>query len=97
MDDDKAREMAGVLFDGGWRSDDTEQLMQEYELSEEDAEQISQWLELYEYNDQLEKIAGALFELGYRSSDYKTLAGIFYPSAVDMICGFLKDDEEVKE
>ena len=39
---------AAALFDGGWRSTDKEDLMDEYDLSEEDAEMLCNELEKLE-------------------------------------------------
>lgn len=36
---------ARSLFDGGWRADDKEQLIAEYELTEQEANDICEWLE----------------------------------------------------
>ena len=39
---------AASLYDGGWRSTDKEELMTEYELTEEEAEKICEFLKEYE-------------------------------------------------
>lgn len=39
---------AAALFDGGWRSEDKEALMAEYELTDEEAEEICEELKVYE-------------------------------------------------
>ena len=35
---------AAALFDGGWRAEDKEQLMAEYDLTEAEATEICEWL-----------------------------------------------------
>lgn len=39
---------AAALFDGGWRSTDKEDLIAEYELTEEEANEICEELKAYE-------------------------------------------------
>lgn len=39
---------AAALYDGGWRSGDKEELMAEYGLTEEEAEEICEELKQYE-------------------------------------------------
>lgn len=39
---------AAALYDGGWRSDDREELIAEYQLSEEEADEICEKLKEYE-------------------------------------------------
>jgi len=39
------RSSASSLYDGGWRSEDKEQLMEEYKLSEKDTDTICKVLE----------------------------------------------------
>ena len=39
---------AASLYDGGWRSEDKEALMAEYELTDEEAEEICEELKVYE-------------------------------------------------
>lgn len=39
---------AAALFDGGWRSDDREELIAEYQLSEKEADCICEKLKEYE-------------------------------------------------
>lgn len=41
---------AAALYDGGWRAEDKEELMQEYDLTEEEAEKICTLLASYEDN-----------------------------------------------
>lgn len=38
-------DMAYALYDGGWRSGDYEDLKREYELDEDEARDICDWLE----------------------------------------------------
>lgn len=40
--------IAASLYEGGWRAEDKEALMQEYEMSEENAEIICEQLREYE-------------------------------------------------
>lgn len=40
---------ASALHEGGWTSEDKEQLMQEYQLTEEDAEEICEELKKFEH------------------------------------------------
>lgn len=40
--------MAAALYDGGWRAEDREDLIAEYELTEEEATAICNMLESYE-------------------------------------------------
>ena len=42
---------AAALYDGGWRAEDKEQLMAEYDLSEAEATEICEWLKKYEESD----------------------------------------------
>lgn len=42
---------AAALYDGGWRAEDKEQLIKEYDLTEEEAERICYFL--YEFNGKL--------------------------------------------
>ena len=42
---------AAALYDGGWRAEDKEQLMAEYDLSEAEATEICEWLKEYEESD----------------------------------------------
>lgn len=39
---------AAALYDGGWRSDDREELIEEYQLSEDEADAICEKLKEYE-------------------------------------------------
>ena len=39
---------AAALYDGGWRSEDKEQLISEYDLTEEEAEAICERLAAFE-------------------------------------------------
>ena len=39
---------AAALYDGGWRADDREELIAEYQLSEEEADAICEKLKEYE-------------------------------------------------
>jgi hypothetical protein len=39
---------AAALYDGGWRSDDREELIAEYQLSEDEADAICEKLKEYE-------------------------------------------------
>lgn len=39
--------MAAALYDGGWRAEDTDQLISEYNLTEDEAEQIIDLLATY--------------------------------------------------
>lgn len=40
--------MAAALYDGGWRADDKDQLKAEYDLTDDDVEQIVNLLATYE-------------------------------------------------
>ena len=40
--------MAAALYDGGWRAEDKEQLQAEYDLTDEDVEQIVDLLAAYD-------------------------------------------------
>jgi hypothetical protein len=40
--------MAAALYDGGWRADDKDQLKVEYDLTDDDVEQIVDLLATYE-------------------------------------------------
>jgi hypothetical protein len=42
---------AAALYDGGWRATDKEELIEEYDLTEEEASKICELLEEYEKND----------------------------------------------
>ena len=52
---------AAALYDGGWRANDKEQLIKEYELSEEDAELICERLAEFEYDYEHEEEIIPLF------------------------------------
>ena len=39
---------AAALYDGGWRAEDRDQLIEEYELTEEEADKICEILASYE-------------------------------------------------
>jgi len=39
---------AAALYDGGWRAEDRDELIEEYELAEEDADAICEKLKEYE-------------------------------------------------
>lgn len=41
---DDVRSSAAALYDGGWRSDDIEELIEEYELTEEEATDLMKGL-----------------------------------------------------
>ena len=43
---------AAALYDGGWKAEDRDQLIEEYELSEEEAAKICEILEKYEKEKQ---------------------------------------------
>lgn len=40
--------IAGSLYDGGWRVDDKDELQRDYELTEDEAEEICKYLEKFE-------------------------------------------------
>lgn len=39
---------AAALFDGGWRASDRNQMISEYDLSDEQADAICEWLAAFE-------------------------------------------------
>lgn len=39
---------AAALYDGGWRAEDKDELMTEYDLTEEEADEICEYLAEYE-------------------------------------------------
>ena len=39
---------AAALYDGGWKAEDKDQLIEEYKLTEEEADKICEFLEKYE-------------------------------------------------
>ena len=43
---------AAALYDGGWKTEDREQLIEEYELTSEEADKICEILEKYEKEKQ---------------------------------------------
>jgi hypothetical protein len=43
---------AAALYDGGWRATDKEELIEEYELTEEEASMLCELLEEHEKNDE---------------------------------------------
>lgn len=51
-DEIRIRDMAAAVYDGGWRSDDRDEIIEEYELSAEDADRIVQYLITFEERDQ---------------------------------------------
>lgn len=51
-DEIRIRDIAGAVYDGGWRSDDRDEIIEEYELSGEDADRIVQYLIMFEERDQ---------------------------------------------
>lgn len=42
---------AAALYDGGWRADDKEELIEEYDLTKEEATKLCELLEEYEKNN----------------------------------------------
>ena len=42
---------AASLYDGGWRAEDREQLISEYDLTEKEADEICEWLKKFEESD----------------------------------------------
>lgn len=42
---------AAALYDGGWRAEDKEQLIAEYDLTEAEATEICEWLKEFEESD----------------------------------------------
>ena len=45
------QESAAALYDGGWRAEDREQLISEYNLTEKEADEICEWLKEFEESD----------------------------------------------
>lgn len=43
---------AAALYDGGWRAADKEELIEEYDLTEEEATKLCELFEEYEKNDE---------------------------------------------
>jgi hypothetical protein len=39
---------AAALYDGGWRAEDKDQLVEEYQMTEDEAEKVCKELEKYE-------------------------------------------------
>ena len=39
---------AAALYDGGWRSEDKDQLMSEYDMTEEEADEVCEYLKRFE-------------------------------------------------
>lgn len=48
MEKAKVECMAAALYDGGWRSEDWEELMEEFEMTAEEAAEICKVLDRYE-------------------------------------------------
>lgn len=46
---------AAALYDGGWKAEDRDQLIKEYELTDEEADKICEILEKYEKENNHEK------------------------------------------
>lgn len=46
---------ASALYDGGWRAEDRDWLIDEYELTEEEADAICKLLDFYEKEDGAEE------------------------------------------
>lgn len=46
---------AAALYDGGWKAEDRDQLIEEYELADEEADKICEILEKYEKENEHEK------------------------------------------
>lgn len=44
-----------ALYDGGWKAEDRDQLIKEYELTDEEADKICEILEKYEKENDHEK------------------------------------------
>jgi hypothetical protein len=47
MEKDRLQSTAASLYDGGWRSEDKQELMDEYDMPESDADRICELLEKY--------------------------------------------------
>ncbi len=45
MEEARISDMAASLYSGGWRAEDKDQMIQEYDLTEQDAERIAKKLE----------------------------------------------------
>ena len=43
--------MASALYDSGWRSEDKDQLVSEYDLFEDDVNEICYWLKEFELDE----------------------------------------------
>ncbi|WP_455973610.1 hypothetical protein [Acidaminococcus intestini] len=50
MNISELQQAASNLYDGGWRSTDREELIKEYQLTEDEADAIVELLEQYEEN-----------------------------------------------
>ena len=59
--------MAAALYDGGWRAEDRDDLKAEYDLTDEKADKICEYLKSYDEEEQRE--AEEFFKGGWRSKD----------------------------
>lgn len=66
-----ACDMAAALYDGGWRSTDRDEIIEEYELSEEDADRIVHHLITFENRDQ-KRLYGAV-TIDYKKSHVRVV------------------------
>lgn len=53
-DRSEARDIAGNLFEGGWRSADRDEIMEEYDMRAENADLICEYLEEFESEEEEE-------------------------------------------
>lgn len=62
---------AAALYDGGWRKKDKEQLMEEYELSKEEAEALCSKLAEHERNELLDQLVETMEKISENWEQYK--------------------------
>ena len=67
--------MAAALYDGGWRAEDRDDLKAEYDLTDEEADKICEYLKSYDEEEQRE--AEEFFRGGWRSKDIDRFKALY--------------------
>lgn len=94
--DANAQDMADALYTGGWRAEDRADLLEEYDLTEEDVDVICELLAEYAVlnasDEWTKRWAETLFEVGWRAEDRAELMEAYdemNEEEADEICGLL--------
>ena len=89
---------AAALCDGGWRAEDRDRLITEYDLTAEDADAICQILQDIREKalEEFIRDAGSLYDGGWRAEDHDQLMSEYDLTSdeADAICEALRDIEE---